>query len=377
MATRATAVPGVSAPIEHVSPDQYSDDKVLMAKIMRKRQDEMNRRSRLLDPRSRMSGVDPKGVQSQAVEKQIMASAAAEEAAEAAQAQLLHGEVLNQIEAMKKDAARQKQMDTVQYSLNNLNKESRREYDLSDPNYLRNATWPGADGEPIGPAAMQDFEGDVDIKAVQKEQRQMQREWLLQQMQEKEERREFERQCEGQYAQEVLKSTKLREAIESVEAQEAKHERMEQARENLQMASEIKERNAKKKVRDVELNARHVDMTMNSERINEVYDYKFDAMGRLARDEYKRLTQEQVQAVYDANAQQILEKTVARQMEAAADAENAEQALHSAALMEELERLQRGQAKERLVKMTEHNKGGASTKRQNDLEAKANYKSFS
>ncbi|CAK0875362.1 unnamed protein product [Prorocentrum cordatum] len=350
----------------------------MVAKIMRKRQDEMARRSHLLNPRyAKTHGADLKAVTSQINEKQIVAAAAAEAEADDAKLQQAQEQVLNAIEEAKSRYRRDKQVETVQYSLQNLSKESRREYDLSDPNRLKNARLPkdgiGSDGRELGAAAMTNFQGDLDVKEIQKKQRAMQKEWLAQQVQEKQMRAEAEREAEKQDANEILTSTMLRETIEAVEAQEAQQDRMELLEANKQLAAEKQARKDAKREKEAMIHTRIVDKGATDERLNEVHDYKLNTKGRLIRDEYKRLTYEQEQAIHDANAQIVLEKQAARKKELAAARENDEEVMGACALMDQLQGLAQEQAKERRLRMVAENQAIANMKSQKDAEEKAAY----
>jgi hypothetical protein len=374
----ATAVPNVSLPVNQSIVPDITGDQAMVAKIMRKRQEEMARRSHLLNPRyAKMHGADLKAVSGQINEKQIIAAAAAEAEADDAKLQQAQEQVLNSIEEAKSRFRREKQVQTVQYSLQNLNKESRREYDLSDPNRVRNGLLPkdgiGSDGRELGMASMTSFQGDLDVKEIYKQQRAMQKEWLAQQVQEKQLRAEAEREAEKQDAQEILHSTMLRETIEAVEAQEAKQDRMELAQSNQQLAAEKQARKEAKMQKEAMIHTRVVDKGLTDDRLNEVHDYKLNSKGKLVRDEYKRLTYEQEQEVHDANAQIVLEKKAAKRMEMTATRENDEEVMNACALMDQLQGLAQEQAKERRMKMVAENQENAIKKGQRDAEEKAQH----
>lgn len=374
----ATAVPGVMLPVNQPIAPDITNDQAMVAKIMRKRQDEMARRSHLLNPRyNKMHGADLKAVSGQISEKQIIAAAAVEAEADEAKLQQAQEHVLNSIEEAKSSFRREKQVQTTQYSLQHLSKESRREYDLSDPNRVRNGLLPkdgvGSDGRALGAASMTSFQGDLDVKEIKKQQRAMQKEWLAQQVEEKQLRAEAEREAESQDAQEILHSTMLRETIEIVEAQEAKQDRMELAESNQQLAAEKHARKEEKRQKEAMLHTRVVDKGTTDDRLNEVHDYKLNTKGRLARDEYKRLTYEQEQEVHDANAQIILGKQAAKRSEMGATRENDEEVMNACALMDQLQGLAQEQAKERRMRMVAENQGHAIKKGQKDAEEKAQH----
>jgi hypothetical protein len=286
----------------------------------------------------------------------------------------MQGQVLQTVEEAKRSFAREQQVSTVQYSLKNLNKESRREYDLSDPNRLKKDILPangiGSDGRQMGLSSMQIWEGDMDPKEVRKLQANAQAEWLAMQVQEKQQREQMEREAERMEAQEVLNTTKLREAIESVEAQEAHEERLAMRDDNLRLAAETKERKENKKNKETMLNTRVFNSTREDERLAEVHDYKINSMGRLCRDDYKRLTYEEQQAVLDSNAQMILEKKAMARLEDQATREADGELNGACALMDQLGSLAEEQKKERLRKQIAQNQEYANQKKLRDAEEK-------
>lgn len=371
----ATCIPGISLPVNQNAPPDMNGDQALAGKILRKRKEEVARRQRLLNPRARMHGADLPALSTQVDEKKILAAAAAEAEVEDSKVQLMQAEVLESIEEAKRDFRREQHVQTMAFSLQNLNKESRREYDLSDPQRIKKDLLPkdgiGSDGRQIGLCAMQTFQGEKDVKQYAKQQRQTQREFLEQQVQEKKEREAAEKDADMQDAMTIMNGTKLREAIEAVEAQEAKQERMELAESNMQLVAEKQAKLQAKKDKEAALNAKVVSRARNDERLAEAYDFKTNAAGKLVRDEYKRLTLEQEQEVHDANAAIILEKQAAKRAEKMVDADDDGHLVAACGLMDQLHSLAAEQQKERRMKLVEENKVQAAQKLAREAEQKA------
>merc|ERR1719262_1197935 len=108
------------------------------------------------------------------------------------------------------------------------------------------------------------------------------------------------------------------------------------------------------------LHTRINDRVRADDRLKETHDQKFNTIGKLVRDEYKRFTFEQEQAVYEANAQIILEKQAMKQMEKEAETQQDSDLQSACNLMGQLDSLVRDQAKERLKKTVAQNKESAA-----------------
>merc|ERR1719343_1163167 len=128
-----TSPKAIHADLEHIS-----FDPALTGKIMKKRQEEMRRRTKLLDPRKRQYGVEHTVLDAQVAENRALREGDAGEEAFHARTQAMVDEVLQTIEGAKLDAQREREKATKDFSLTNLKKEDRREYYLSDPNNLKN-----------------------------------------------------------------------------------------------------------------------------------------------------------------------------------------------------------------------------------------------
>lgn len=376
MALAATAAPGVEVTVPlHGGLNLPMDDQGLATRILKKRQEEMARRSRLLDPRNRR-GVDHSILGAQVAEKRAVQEAAAAEEAEAVRHQKLQREILTSVEEFKLNAARERHKALLEYSNTHLKKESRREYALSDPNALRNELPPGANGEPLGPSSMVVFKGSDEFQERRKQLAAVQAESILLQKQENQDRREEERQLQEQHDRDLLMANSVLLSIEQQDKKEARQEKCEEAEENIQLAKVHKARRAERKKMEAEAEARHVDNTLNDDRLNETYDYRLGQDGRVAKNDFKRMTVEEEQDVLDTRAQQILEKQFQKQTEIEEEEQYAHGVLMGVSVLGELEREKERQRKERLKKMVAHNQSLAAAKRESDLQERRQYRSY-
>mmetsp|Transcript_45606 Transcript_45606/g.130121 ORF Transcript_45606/g.130121 Transcript_45606/m.130121 type:complete len:390 (+) Transcript_45606:79-1248(+) len=363
----------------HADLEHLAHDRDLTDKIVRKRQEEMQRRTKLLDPRKRTMGADHAALDAQIMEKRAAAEAEVLEEREHAQGQLMQDHVLQTLEGVKQAAMRERHKAAVDYSLANLTRERRREYELSDPSQLKK-TGPIDidDQERIGPSSFQRFQGEgaVDQKGHKKKVQGQVRDALLQQMQEKQARERAEREADRQYDEQALTASHVRAFCEQSELRDRRQDKLEEAAENRQLAAQHADRRQARLDRDAAERARHVENVRGDERMREAVDYKANPFtGRVARD-FKRLSPEDEQHAYNQRAQQVVDRQLARRQELAEEQEHADAVatqvgvLH--ALEGERERLQR----ERHMQVVQHNKSLATAKHMADDEERRKYRSW-
>lgn len=361
----------------HGDLDHIAFDSDLTAKIMRKRQDEAQRRVKLLDPRKRMFGVDPAVLDEQLAEKRAIAQAEVEIEDVYAQQQLLQEQVLQQVEDIKQATARARQVAAVDYSLSHLRKEQRREFALSDPTAIRREKLPGDGGVPLGPSAMQTFEGQNRVSLEwKKEVQKQQAEWLREQMREKQERQQAEKDLDRWQEEKAAHANQIRAVCEEAELQDQREEKRREAETNRQLAEAHRARRQEQLHKDVDLKARHNDTVISTDRHREMCDWQIGSHGRLLRTEYKRLSLEEEQEVYNANAKLVLQQRGKKQ---AAEVEQAEEAAHVAGMAAvlgavEFEKLR--QQKERRQRINEFNDNLAQAKKANDAKGRKAYLAF-
>lgn len=355
-----TMVP-IDGDLEHLSHDHK-----LTAKILKKRQEELARRARLSNPRLRAGGPPHEDLA-----KQVAAKAPGMEAEKAetefyAQSAVLQDQILQTVEGMKAARAREKQMDTVDFSLTHLRKEQRREYDLSDPMAIKRETLPDPEDPQYGPSSMLKF-SSVELTPELKHQRQQQQaQWLREQMEEKMARVHDEKEFDRRFDERTLLASHVRAVCEDAEKEEARQDKIAETAENLQLAEMVRQRNKARKAADTALKDRHVHSIKNDDMICEAHDWKIGATGKLIRTEYKRLSLEEEQDVYNSNARQILDK---REKAKTAEMEKASEVAKincSVSVLGALEEERSRQQKERTMRMVNANKSLAVAKKEAD-----------
>merc|ERR1711971_66786 len=115
---------------------------------------------------------------------------------------------------MKAAKVRERHMDVVDYSLRNLRRDQRREYDLSDPNAVKNDKLPDLDDPSLGPSSMLKF-SSVDETPEEKHRRQQQTSgWLQAQMQQKLDREQEEKEYDRRYHERTVLASHVRAVCE-------------------------------------------------------------------------------------------------------------------------------------------------------------------
>ncbi|CAE8639427.1 unnamed protein product [Polarella glacialis] len=344
-------------------------DEHLTAKIIRKRQEEMIRRARLLNPRTRALGIPHDILNAQVAEKAKAGEADLAEDAFYAASATMQDQILQTMESMKATAARERQMDVVDFSLTNLRKEQRREYYLSDPNAIKNERLPDLDDPSLGPSSMQKFSSTgKDSTEVRKAGQRQQAIWLKEQMQEKADRHAQERAADNVFTERANMASQILDICEDHEKQEQRRDKVAEAEENLRLAEIVRARNKVKKDADSELKTRHLGTIRASEMYGELNDWKVGQTGKLIRTEYKRLSLEEEQDVYNSNARQMMTKQSKKGAGAAEDAEDAARIRCAVAVLGGLEEERERQTKERQMRITLENQRLAAAKKVTDVE---------
>lgn len=371
----ATSSPeGMHADLEHLT-----HDPALMNKIMRKRQAELERRAKLFNLRSFHGGIGHDVLDGQLEEKRNMAEAKAAEDFYHDKHRLISDQVAQVCEGIKQEATRERHKATVAYSLDNLHKETRREFDLSNPNLWRTEQpTRHADNEHLlGPSAVQIFEGEnVNAKERKKQVHAAQREWLLQQMAEKQAYRDQEAE-EGRLYDEAEKTAnEVRAICEQAALDEARDEKIAEAEENKAMALAHRSRRQGALMREAAQTQSHCSNTCNSDMLTEVHDYKLGVDGRLLKTEYKRLTPQEEHDANMTNARLVLEQKAIKRAEAEEEAMHSMLTKQATAVLHGVEAEKTRMRKELQMQMVRQNQAMAQSKRSSDARDRQKYRSF-
>lgn len=372
MATGSTAAAvdtmQVNADLSHIS-----HDRDLTMKIMKKRQEEMTRRTRLLDPRRRQFGVDHSVLDAQVKEKRQLRDAEVVEDACYAQHLVAQEQVLQTVEAMRQVAQRERQKATINHSLTELTKEQRREYSLSDPKQYTSSflTHPP---EQLGPSSMSKFQGEsIDLEKKKRTQQES-AQWLKQQMKEKQDRERADRDWHRHHDDRMLEANALRAHCEAATAQEMREDKLLEAQENQELADKRRQRDQARKQREHDLTQQHTQNVLNDPRMNESHDNVLSYHGKKL--DQKRLTLEEEQDVYNTNAHQIRHKQLMKKREAEEEADHHRLNQMGVDVRSAIEHRQAEGQKSRNRSCIEENMRIADAKRANDVKERRAHKSF-
>jgi len=362
----------------HADLAHISFDPKLTQKIMAKRQSEMTRRAKLLDPRKRAYGVSHEVLDDQICQKRAAQEAAAEEDTYHARTAVLQEQVMQACEEVKKERTKDKKIATMQYSLENCRREQRREFALSDNTELKKEKplqW--EDIEKLGPSSMLKYKGDSNDVEGDKHKKHMEtRAWLKQQMADKQDRIAKEKAMDQKFDQEMMFANQVRGICDHAAKHDARQEKMQEAQDNLLLAEQHRERRQNRLDKHIEGNDRHVLEQMTSDRMMETHDYVIGNTGRLLKTEYKRLSQQEVQDVFNVNAMQVLDKKNRAIADKSGD-KDAQGILYRGVEVQQLiEQEKHGGVRERRMEAERENRAMAQAKRDQDAHERRQYKSF-
>jgi len=371
---------GAGSPYEvHADLKYLSHDPKLVNKIMKKRAEEMNRRTKLLDTRRFRTGVPHDVLDEQLIRKKARADELKVEDEYHDRYRVVSDQVAQVCETIRHEATRERQKAVTAYSLENCRKEQRREYHLSDPNLIKTER-PARDGDNdprLGPSSVQSFEGEDFLAQVRKKEAVAStREWLMYQMAQKQEYRDQEKEAERLYDEAMMTANEVRGLAERASVEEQLAEKKEESEENKKLAEYHHARRQARKQNEAKAVQAHVDDLMNSERMLELADYKLGCDGRLMKGEYKRLSVEEEQGVYDTNARLMLERQARRKAENSGGASEQNQYVASDAILFALEDEKARVQRLRRAEVDAFNKGLGQTKKDYDVLEKKAYKSY-
>eukprot|EP00928_Gymnodinium_smaydae_P047153 TRINITY_DN31453_c1_g1_i1.p1 TRINITY_DN31453_c1_g1~~TRINITY_DN31453_c1_g1_i1.p1 ORF type:complete len:442 (+),score=124.08 TRINITY_DN31453_c1_g1_i1:104-1429(+) len=291
------------------APHRLSDEERLAQKIASRRKMEAERRSRIFDAKRRTIGVDKDMLDYQCEEKNQQR--AHEKAMKNADGNLMYrvDRELKLIEVQKQ--ARQRELETAckNYSLQTLNFESRREFDLNDPLSKRKSlpSRVGDDDPRCGVSSMQQFNGEDLLKErrVRQQQQQM-RDYIEQQKFEKAMLTEDSAGDGRRMAEEVAEITAMRNEMEETENRMRRQMALEQQYSNLQKYQETVDKRRTQRETDEHQNQRELDFHYQDPFLNET-GVKYKANGAVLRDTYKGSTREERVEVAHIQRDQCIE----------------------------------------------------------------------
>lgn len=252
---------------------RLSDEERLAREVARRRQVELDRRHRIFDAKRRTIGVDLEALEAQKAENQQRRQQERAEARASERELLRTNQLLTMVETDKMRARREMEKGCKDFSLQNLNFQSRREFDLNDPAARRKAppTRMGDEDPRLGPSSMQKFNGEDLTREERKRQQQLETVHFIEQQ-------KFEKAMlaknngeDGRaIAQELAEITAMCNEMEENEARARRDLAKQQQDENLAMADEHARRRRHNIQQEMEANARELEFHANDPFLQEL-----------------------------------------------------------------------------------------------------------
>ncbi|XP_063832101.1 RIB43A-like with coiled-coils protein 2 [Ostrinia nubilalis] len=291
----------------------------------RRRQCELERRSRIFNARNRKIGVDLPFLERQVVEKRAERDEQKRRDLAFAQQMIKDSNVAVVLEAREKEERRRINMEIDAFRSKYQRPEDRREYDLNDPDVLKKQLPPRAsDGEPVGMSSAQKFEGeDLDYEERKKIMAAQKNAWLEQQVQERKSAQEERKAAEAAYMMAIKARDARAGELDKLE-RECRY-RLGQAnlRYNEALAAEKKQLEQIMKEQEEADNTAEMYNNLTSDMLTENPDVAKSALGkdRAIGFMYKGMNQEELKKFYAAQKEQMAAAKAKREAQEKMEAE--------------------------------------------------------
>jgi len=298
--------------------ERLTDEEKLANDCMRRRQSDLERRARIFDAKRRMIGVDKEALDAQVAEKEAVKMKNKGSGNKADRDMLMIDKELKLVECEKQRQRREHETSCKEYSLQNLNFQSRREYDLNDPLYIRKGVPArvGDDDSRCGASSMQKFSGEDLMKAERvRQQRAEMVSFIQQQKYEKEmlARRDNVGGDAQAHSKQVEEITALRNEIEANEVSLRKELQTKQHAENIYQGAENAERRNGLVRETMQANSKELNFHAGDKFLNESCPSHFN--NRVIRDAFKGSSRDERIQVAGQQRQQCMEKEMTKAME--------------------------------------------------------------
>ncbi|CAH0397179.1 unnamed protein product [Chilo suppressalis] len=275
----------------------------------RRRQCELERRSRIFNARNRKIGVDLPFLERQVVEKRAEIDEQQRRELAFARQMIKDSNLAVVLEAREREERRRINMEIDNFRQMYQRPEDRREYDLNDPDVLKKQLPPRAsDGDPVGLSSAQKFEGeDLAYEERRKLMAAQKNSWLEQQVQERKSAEEERKKAEAAY----MMAIKARDARASELDQMERDCRYRLGQANLRyneaLAAEKKQLEQLMKEQEEADNTAEMYNHLTSDMLTENPDVAKSALGknRAIGFMYKGMNEEELKKFYAAQKEQM------------------------------------------------------------------------
>ncbi|CAK1589212.1 unnamed protein product [Parnassius mnemosyne] len=291
----------------------------------RRRQCELERRSRIFNARNRKIGVDVPFLERQIEEKRAEINEQQRKNLAFAQQMIKDSNLAVVLEAREREERRRIELEINEYRQRYQRPEDRREYDLNDPEVLKKQLPPRAsDDQPVGLSSAQKFEGeDLNYEERRKIMAEQKNAWLEQQVQERKAAEEERRKAEEAYMMAIKSRDARASELDRLE-RECRY-RLGQAnlRYNEALAAERKQLKQIMKEQEEADNTAEMYNNLTSDMLTENPDVAKSALGknRAIGFMYKGMNQEELKKFYAAQKEQMALAKAKREAEEKMEAE--------------------------------------------------------
>merc|ERR1712166_993407 len=283
--------------------------------VQRRRAAEDERKARLLAPKVRMIGVDVDALNRQVAEKRAILAEESQKQTESDKQARLVSERGMALERQVELQRRQAQCDDVAYNHAYQRKQFRREYDLSNPDMVKNdlPIRIGDEDPRLGACSLQLMHGeDSDYAARTELRRAQQRAWCLAQMDEKAnkaaESEQADRVFHARQQEFLLRAVEL----ESIQSRQARETRMVADEFNHAMVVQKKEEQRQSLLQDAAEELEELRCNLDSALLSEIHEPSALGPHRKRQDAYKGMSGDEVVDVYMSQEMQRRENAAAR-----------------------------------------------------------------
>ncbi|CAF4952272.1 unnamed protein product [Pieris macdunnoughi] len=291
----------------------------------RKRQCELERRSRIFNARNRKIGIDLPFLERQVAEKRVERDEQEKNNLAFAKQMIKDSNLAVVLEAREQEERRRINVEIDEFRKNYQRLEDRREYDLNNPDVLKVQLPPRAsDGEPVGMSSAQKFEGeDLEYEERKKIMAEQKNAWLEQQVQERKAAQEERKAAEAAYMMAIKARDARASELDKLE-RECRY-RLGQAnlRYNEALAAEKKQLEQIMKEQEEADNTAEMYNNLTSDMLTENPDVAKSALGknRAIGFMYKGMNQEELKKFYAAQKEQMAAAKAKREGEEKMEAE--------------------------------------------------------
>ncbi|XP_076184890.1 RIB43A-like with coiled-coils protein 2 [Aptenodytes patagonicus] len=322
------------------------------AALERRRQRELQRQSRIFNARVRTIGVDKDALDTQVKDRKIQEAAEKARNEELANEMKQNDKIMCMLEERQKNDIRNINKAISEFQKNFQKPETRREFDLSDPQALKKDR-PArlSDNDPrCTVSGLQKFMGeDLNYDQRMKFQKEQLREWSLQQQ------RDWKNALADQkFADDLYDKSRI-ELDQKTMEQQRKEEESRRAvcaatkDFNKTQAAELAERKKLEKYQKMKDDMDEISSLLQGNLLSENPEQAVSSFGRhrVITDRWKGMNQDQLMAIRYSQQQQVLEKLRLKDEERRRDAEWDRQSIQAARAQLVLERHQQRQNRER------------------------------